>query len=408
MALAGASTLGLYHYYFTPRFARDNYRGLVQFIKAVGGPNDAIILNAEGQQDVFNYYYDRPPAAPVPVYPLPRQRPLDEAATLAQLEAIIKPGQKVYAVYWANRQADPSGLIEGWLNNQLYKATDSWYGNVRLVSYAAPQAEVALTPVDIRLGPHIRLTGFGLAAPQVTPGDILQVALRWQTAAPLADDYTVFVQVLDPANHLVGQRDAPPLTPSTAWPVAQPVADRHGLFIEPGTPPGPHRLVAGLYNSATGQRLPADTGADFIELGMVEIVQPATLLPPEAFAIQTPLNAPLGGVTLLGYDLYKLGQRSAPDTPLHPGDPLHVTLYWQAGAADNQLRIAVESISGRDTGIALEAAPAGVDYPVQAWQPGEIVRGQFDLFLSELEPGAYRLALELGGQRVESRSFKVE
>lgn len=412
LAFTGASALALYHYYDTPRFARDNYRGLVQFIKAVSGPNDAIILNAEGQQDVFNYYFSRPPAVPVPVYPLPRQRPLDEAATLAQLEAITAPVNKVYAVYWANRQADPAGLIESWLNNHLYKAADSWYGNVRLVSYASPQASVALTPVDIRLGPHIRLTGYGLAAPQVAPGDILQVALRWQTAAPLADEYTVFVQMLDPANHLVGQRDAPPLTSSTAWPVGQPVDDRHGLFIEPGTPPGPHRLVAGLYHRATGQRLPINSGIDFIELGMVEIVRPAVLLPPEAFTFQTPLKTPLGGVTLLGYDLHKLGYRSAPDMPLHPGDPLHLTLIWQAGeagqTADNQLRIAVESTGGKDTGIALEAVPAGVDYPVWAWQPGEIVRGQFNLFLTGIEPGAYRLALELGGQQVETRSFKVE
>jgi hypothetical protein len=393
--LAAASLLSLYGYYTDPAYARDNYRGIVQFIRAVSGPKDAIILHAEGQQDVFNYYYDAIPAPKAPVYPLPRRRPLDEAATLDELTAIAHRAPKIYAVYWATRQADPAGLIEGWLDAHLFKATDQWYGNVRLVSYAGLAAgDVRLTPLEAQVGEQIRLTAYSLSPAQITPGDILGVALQWETAAPLPTDYTLFIQALDAGNHLAGQRDAR-LTTST-WPVRSPVVETHGLFIEPGTPPGQYRLIAGLYDD-DGRRLPTGAGQTFVTLGAVEVIRPAAPLPLEAFKMQTRLDQPLLGVTLLGYDLHKLG---APEAPLQPGDPLHVVAYWQAHESSpnfaDQVAIQVVTAGGTATPVSATSRLSGGNYPLAAWQAGEVVRAQYDLFLSGLPPGRYRLALTVG------------
>jgi uncharacterized membrane protein len=406
IVVTGASTVSLHHYYNDPTYVRDNYRGIANFIQAVGGLEDAVILNAEGQQDVFNYYYERAQTAEAPVFPLPHQRPLDEATTLVELERIAENANKIYAVYWATQQADPDGFIEGWLDNNLFKATDQWYGNVRLVSYASPPTDLDPLPVNYRLGDSIRLTAYGLSSTQIAPGDILQVALNWETDTPQLADYTVFVQVLDPRNHLVGQRDAQPIVPTTEWKPGKTVIDGHGVYIEPGTPPGKHRLVAGLYNSATGQRIPVATGAegespkDFVELGEIEVVRPPVPLPLEAFDIQVPLNAPMLEVTLLGYDLYKLGHRSTPDTPLHPGDPLHLVVYWRSDQPiywlEDQLFIQVVTVSGRKGLQSFTRQPSGSVYSIKDWQPGEIVRAQYDFFLNNLEPGTYRLALTLG------------
>ncbi|RME78262.1 MAG: hypothetical protein D6784_02655 [Chloroflexi bacterium] len=418
-ALAGGSALALYHYYTNPAFARDDYRGIVAFIKAVSGPDDAVILNAEGQQDVFGYYYRQPPPAAAKVYPLPRRRPLDQTATVQELAQIAARHRNVYAVYWAQHQADPQGLIEGWLNQNLYKATDRWYGNVRLVSYAGRQVEMnrRRQAVNVRLGEHIRLVEVALSGEQVVAGDILQVELTWQTDAALSEPYTVFVQALDGAGHLAGQRDASPATPTTDWTPAAAVVDRHGLFIEPGTPPGRYRLIAGLYHSATGQRLPqAGSRQDFVELGEIEVVRPEKPFPPEALRLQVRSRTPVGGATLLGYDLYKPGYRSTPETPLYPGDPLHVTLYWQAGetaaSMSDQMVMAVETIWGQETGLRLTAPPAGVDYPPRQWQAGEVVRAQFDLWLTGLAPGVYRLRFTWPDERgmlfsAYSRPFRV-
>ncbi len=122
-------------YYFDPAVARDNYRGMVSYIAAVGRPDDAIILNAPGQREVFEYYYD----GPLPVYGLPEQRPPDEQATIAQLEEIARLHPHLYGLLWATDESDPQHIVEGWLDTHAYKATDTWQGDVRFVTYATQQ-----------------------------------------------------------------------------------------------------------------------------------------------------------------------------------------------------------------------------------------------------------------------------
>jgi hypothetical protein len=409
--------VSLYHYYTNPVFARDNYRGIVQFIKSVADVDDAVILHAEGQQDVFNYYYQQDAvSSQPPVHPLPRRRPLGETDTLAELQQIGDSSNKVYGVFWATHQADPTGLIETWLDTHLFKATDRWYGNVRLVSYASPQTNLEMAPADAKFGPNIQLIGYGVSSPEIAPGDILQVALQWQTDKPVPENHTVFLQILDEANHLVGQRDAQPLAPTMDWPANEPVFDAHGIYVEPGTPPGEHRLIMGLYNSQTGQRLPAGDG-DFIELDHVEIIRPAVTLPVEAFSIQIPMDESMLGLDLLGYDFYKLGHRSAPDAPLHPGDPVQLVAYWQAQEAvlqlNDEITIRVVSDSGEDAGVSVVYPLAGVNYPVGQWHPGQIIRAQYDFFLSDLESGVYRLELAVSDRagvpgEVVTNPFRLE
>jgi hypothetical protein len=158
---------------------------------------------------------------------------------------------------------------------------------------------------------------------------------------------------------------------------------------------------------------------DFIELDRVEIVQPDTSLPPEAFRIQVPLNKAMLGVTLLGYDFYKLGHRSMPDTSLHSGDPVQLVAYWaahpQVRQLQDQLFIQVVTNSGEGTPVFMTRQPAGADYPIQNWREGEIIRAQYNFFLTNLSPGIYRLTLTLNGPEASSQrvtavteSFRVE
>jgi mannosyltransferase len=382
-------------YYTDPAVARDDYRGIARTLEAVAGPGDAILLDAAGQQEVFGYYYH----GAAPVYPLPRQRPLDRQATVAELETILARARRVYVLYWATEESDPAGVIEGWLNEHAFKATDAWVGNVRLVSYAAPLPAADLLPADAHLGEHITLTGYRLLPERIVPGEVVQIQLRWTTDAPLAARYVVFVQALDAANHLAGQRDAEPATPSANWTPGQPVLDRQGLLIEPGTPPGEYRIIAGLYDAASGQRLPTAAG-DFVELGSLTVERPAAPPPVAAMGFRHPAGADLGPLHLLGYDRYQLGHSYDPDTPLHAGDPLHVVLYWQAQSrpqADWQVALRLAPAANPAAPFAEGTFPAaGVDYPTTRWEPGEIVRAQFDLFVpGNAPPGDYRVSLRL-------------
>jgi hypothetical protein len=207
------------------------------------------------------------------------------------------------------------------------------------------------------------------------------------------------LQVLDGANHLAGQRDAEPAISTADWKPGQPVLDRHGVFIEPGTPPGPYHLIAGLYDAASGQRLPTSTG-DFLELGTLTLERPAAPPPLASLRFRHPANAEFGPLRLLGYDRYKLGHSYDPDTPLHPGDTLHAVLYWQAQErpqADWKLALQLAPVTQPAAPVAEGVFPvAGLDYPTTQWDPGEVVRAQFDLALpGDAKPGDYRLSLRL-------------
>jgi mannosyltransferase len=382
-------------YYTDPAVARDDYRGIARTLEAVAGPGDAILLDAAGQQEVFGYYY----RGAATVYPLPRQRPLDRQATVAELETILARARRIYALYWATDESDPAGVIEGWLNEHAFKATDVWVGNVRLVSYATPLPAADLLPADIHLGEHIALTGYRLLPERTIPGEVVQIQLRWTTDALLATRYIVFVQALDAANHLVGQRDAEPAAPSATWTPGQPVLDRHGLLIEPGTPPGEYRIIAGLYDATSGQRLPTPAG-DFVELGSLTVERPAVPPAVAALGFDHQAGTDLGPLRLLGYDRYKLGHSYDPDTPLHAGDPLHVILYWQAQGrprADWRVMLRLAPAANPAAPVAEGTFPAaGVNYPTSRWESGEIVRAQFDLFLpGNAPPGDYRVSLRL-------------
>jgi hypothetical protein len=173
----------------------------------------------------------------------------------------------------------------------------------------------------------------------------------------------------------------------------------------------------GLYESETGRRLPVAAG-DFVELAEVEVVRPATPLPAGAFKVQVPLNVSMLDLTLLGYDLYKLGYRSAPETALQAGDPVQLVTYWRLDQPGeqlaDQLSIRVMTDGGEETSVRLTQPLAGVDYPVDAWQVGEVIRAQYNFFLTDLKPGGYHLILHVESKNSERQAevrigpFQVE
>ena len=72
--------------------------------------------------------------------------------------------------------------------------------------------------------------------------------------------YKVFAQLLAADNTLVAQSDSFPAAgqrPTTGWLPQEIIADAHTLAFANPPAPGTYRLIAGLYNPLTGQRLPS-------------------------------------------------------------------------------------------------------------------------------------------------------
>lgn len=116
-----------------------------------------------------------------------------------------------------------------------------------------PPADFTPTP-DLTFSDAIALLGY-----QLTPGPETTITLVWQAAAQPADDYTVFVHILDPTGALIAQRDTAPangLAPTRLWAAGQVITDAHAFTL----PPGSYQLAVGLYQPETGQRLRLPTG----------------------------------------------------------------------------------------------------------------------------------------------------
>ena len=402
--LAGASLHGLGDYYTDPAYARDDYRAMAAYVEAVGRSGDAVVLNAPGQQEVFGYYY----RGDLPVYPLPEQRPADPQATRQALEALARPGGRVFALLWATAESDPERLVEGWLEANTYKAMDAWYGNVRLAVYAvpervpaAPEQELRVALADEQVGDEIEMVGYALPDERLAAGDIAQLTLFWRAGETPQRRYKAFVHVLDAGNHIVGQRDAEPgggAGRTDLWPAGEMVIDHYGVPIHPATPPGSYRVEVGLYDPETGRRLTAPDGAGQVWLAPLEVERPPAPAPLPALGMAHGDGADFGPLALLGYDLHRLGFAHQPSAALHPGEVLHANLYWRAEAApggDWGLRLGLVGADQRlkpslqTVAVVAEPVPG---YPTGRWQAGDVWRGQFDLALpGDLPPGRYRL-----------------
>jgi mannosyltransferase len=248
--------------YFNPAYYRDDYRGIASHLAGIRRPGDAVITIAPNQVEAFGYYHRHG----APVYPLPQARPLDPAATAQALEQISAAHPRIFVLFWGEQQADPDSFVEGWLNRNAFKAGDSWFGQVRLATYAAAQPAPQPSAVSgARFGDRIVLEGFSLAELAAAPGDILQLTLFWRADSPVQQRYKVFVHLYDDIHQPpLAQQDGEPgggFLPSDAWPIGERVADNHGVLLPADLPAGEYRLMVGLYNLSTGERLPVTLGS---------------------------------------------------------------------------------------------------------------------------------------------------
>ena len=412
--IALASNQSLQNYYFDPQYARDDYRSIAQYISALEKNGDAILLNAPNQWEIFTYYYK----GDSPVYPLPRSRPLDETQTAKELTEIAAEHGRIFAVLWAVDESDPGRFVESWLAEHAYKAVDTWYGGVRLAIYVVPTAppREVQNPLTVKLGDEIALLGYNLIIREVEPGGILPLTLFWQALAQPRERYKVFVHVLDEGGHIVGQSDSEPgdgMRITTLWQPGEAIADNYGVLIRPGTPPGEHRIEVGMYSLISGQRLTISDGGqdlgDHLLLDSITVLRPSR--PPSLVALkmQHPVGIQYDDLILLGYNLYKLGYEHHPAEPIHPGDAVHLDLYWgaiRAPQADWQLTLQLLDSKGNILATQ-QTEPASVDYPTTNWELGEVVRGQYDIFIPPQAPrGSYRLKGQLarlpGGEVLRS------
>lgn len=249
--------------YTDPQYARADYRSMAQRITEADHPDAAILLNAPNQWEVFTYYY----GDEAPVYPIPRGWP-DPVAIEQELRGIATAHDRLYVLFWGEKQRDPDGLVEAWLNNNMFPVSSEWVGDVRFAQFAVapPAAETMQSALGLPFGAAIELDGFTLAADgPFQPGDVVGVTLFWRALADVAERYKVFVHVQDFGGTPLAQRDSEPLgglAPTSEWRAGDTFRDRYGVPLPLDLAPGAYRLTVGMYdiNDPT-RRVPITTSS---------------------------------------------------------------------------------------------------------------------------------------------------
>lgn len=135
-------------------------------------------------------------------------------------------------------------------------------------------------PLAVELVDGITFRGYDLVPADVGAGETITVTLYWEARETPSMDYQVFVHLLGDDPEPVAQGDGPPVMgdyPTSMWSAGETLADPHLLSVPRDLPAGQYRLLVGMYNLETMERLPRSDGSAV----SIEIPTTVTITSPE-------------------------------------------------------------------------------------------------------------------------------
>ncbi|MBN1679911.1 MAG: glycosyltransferase family 39 protein [Anaerolineae bacterium] len=241
------SMITLADYYRSDDPKSPNWPGLADFLASRAGPDDLILRPAA--DPAFNYYYAGR-AAETSLKP-------DEAVS-DQLDALITQ----YNTIWlAGRETDAAVFLNAHMQQvSAYPVAGFDVSQFRAWTIAPGEID---SPANVTIGDIVRLAGFTLQGPDST-SEAITVMLYWVPLAQSENELKVFVHLIGPPHPATGspvwsQDDHPPrygFPGTTGWTPGEQLRDPYNLVPENGLPPGDYHLEAGLYDPASGERLP--------------------------------------------------------------------------------------------------------------------------------------------------------
>ncbi len=130
-------------------------------------------------------------------------------------------------------------------------------GTVKVRQLDKPPVQFAAT---VNFGNIINFGGANVTLTE-QKGKPLEIQFLWQARQPIPQPYTTFAHVVDEAGHIWGQVDRTPHLgeselPTTQWDEGEWIVDPFQISLDPAAPSGRYKLLAGLYNPQTLERLP--------------------------------------------------------------------------------------------------------------------------------------------------------
>jgi hypothetical protein len=136
--------------------------------------------------------------------------------------------------------------------------------------------------VRVRFGDpaFAELVSYSLSAVEITMAQPLQLTLNWRALEGRSPtNYVVFTHLRSGDGSIIAQHDGPPAggaRPLAEWSPGETIVDVHQMAFSDGARDytGTATLIVGLYNpEAVQERVVADTGADYVTLVTVNVVQ---------------------------------------------------------------------------------------------------------------------------------------
>ena len=403
VGLIGAvSAASLAVFYVTPRYAEDDYRPLIARTVEQGLGDDTVYCVYPWQVGYWRSYaqVDGPVAV---LGPSPKWGPEVQAA----LQDALAQGRVWFPAH-LSLGAILEKQIERFLGERAVPFANTWYGpGTRLSAWSTEGAGSDPVVLNGEAGTPLAsysLPGGGqLGLQSITGNDrpipaanrIADISLAWQ-ASFTPPELGVSVRLADDLGQIWAQNDHEPLgalagagaieSGESTWRAA----DRLGLLIPAGTPPGRYRVKLLILPKGSTRPLDGVAQRRAIEDGFplfdLEVTAADQVLGPERLPIATRETVDLGdGLRFLGY--------TTANEPLTPGALRRVNLFWQAEETPASDYTTFVQLLGRDgSPVAGWEAPPGAAHPTTGWAPGTLIRTQASFRApATLADGHYRL-----------------
>jgi hypothetical protein len=268
IVLVGLSTPGLGQIYNKPIDEAEDARPLMEQIRAVAQPGDAVITTYIWQDGYLTSY--------VPDARLTSYRNSYNARTVSSwMGEIFRKHERLWVFNYDADIHDTYNPLNAWLNRNTALAFDEFYGKMQLALFVRTDPLPGLWPGRAAFERGITLD---YASPSLK-GNTISLNLRWQTNAPLEHVLKVFVHLRQPGGEPIAQSDSEPaggFDPTDTWQPGQPILDRHALLVPRNAPPGTWAVYVGLYAPENGTRLRVQSPAagdepDSVLIGRVDI-----------------------------------------------------------------------------------------------------------------------------------------
>lgn len=120
--------------------------------------------------------------------------------------------------------------------------------------------------LNISLGnQQVRLLGYDIDVTNAFPGGTIKLVLYWQALTPFSKSYQVFTHLVQ--DNIQGQHDSAPecgINPTTRWEPGQVIPDTHIIPIAPDAAPGQSKIMVGMYELETLDRIAIKDAPDNI------------------------------------------------------------------------------------------------------------------------------------------------